>query len=226
MSRRLCVANVQSPVSLHIDYAAEAEPAQHAAVTAAGGAVVVIAGAVVGQDATNEPIRVGFLLERQFPADRILFDHVFTKQAGQGNDAAAVSDLLGDARGSVAVGRDVSRDRHIESLRAHADLLGFITRLHPHGSRGTQKDLINACLARGGRLTCRRLAFPRPKFCRTFFLAVKQEQGPSGNDRGKCMIYSARSRRRSRHPGALRPRGGGERGHEHAMDFDAFWNCA
>jgi len=71
MSRDYVLQPFQPAVNLQIDYAAELNEQQHAAVTAPPGASLVIAGAGSGKTRTLT-YRVAFLLEQGIPPDRIL----------------------------------------------------------------------------------------------------------------------------------------------------------
>ncbi len=81
MSRDYVLQPFNPPVNLHIDYAAELNAQQHAAVTAPPGASLVIAGAGSGKTRTLT-YRVGFLLEQGIPPDRILL-LTFTNKAAR-----------------------------------------------------------------------------------------------------------------------------------------------
>src|SRR5580658_10625667 len=91
MSRDYVLEPFQPPVNLHIDYAAELNPQQLAAVTAPPGPSLVIAGAGSGKTRALT-YRVGFLLEQGIPADRILL-LTFTNKAAK-EMLRRVSDLL------------------------------------------------------------------------------------------------------------------------------------
>src|ERR1700743_922924 len=92
MSRDYVLHPFNPPDQPHIDYAAELNPQQHAAVTAPPGPSLVIAGAGSGKTRTLT-YRVGFLLEQGIPADRILL-LTFTNKAAK-EMMRRVADLLG-----------------------------------------------------------------------------------------------------------------------------------
>ena len=128
------------PVDLHIDYARELNAQQHAAVTAAPGPSLVIAGAGSGKTRTLT-YRVAFLLEQGVPADRILL-LTFTNKAAR-EMMRRVADLLGGDLASLWGGTFHSVGNRI--LRRHADLLGY-PRDFTILDREDAKDLIAACV--------------------------------------------------------------------------------
>ena len=92
MSREYVLQPFQPAVDLQIDYAAELNEQQHAAVTAPPGPSLVIAGAGSGKTRTLT-YRVAFLLEQGIPPDRILL-LTFTNKAAK-EMMLRVTDLLG-----------------------------------------------------------------------------------------------------------------------------------
>src|SRR5580658_8126838 len=140
MSRDYVLEPFQPPVNLHIDYAAELNPQQLAAVTAPPGPSLVIAGAGSGKTRALT-YRVGFLLEQGIPADRILL-LTFTNKAAK-EMMRRVADLLGSELPSLWGGTFHGIGNRI--LRAHADLLGY-QRDFTILDREDAKDLIDACL--------------------------------------------------------------------------------
>ncbi len=140
MSRDYVLQPFSPPVHLHIDYAAELNAQQHAAVTAPPGPALVIAGAGSGKTRTLT-YRVGFLLEQGIPADRILL-LTFTNKAAR-EMMRRVSDLLGQELPSLWGGTFHSIGNRV--LRQHANLLGY-QRDFTIMDREDARDLIDACL--------------------------------------------------------------------------------
>src|ERR1041385_4021144 len=140
MSHDYVLQPFHPPVNLHIDYARELNPQQHAAVTAPPGPALVIAGAGAGKTRTLI-YRVAFLLEQGIPAERILL-LTFTNKAAK-EMMRRVADLLGGDLSSLWGGTFHSIGNRI--LRRHADLLGY-TRGFTILDREDSKDLIAACL--------------------------------------------------------------------------------
>src|SRR3984957_8474063 len=120
MSRDFFLQPFHPPVNLQIDYAAELNAQQYAAVTAPPGPSLVIAGAGSGKTRTLT-YRVGFLLEQGIPADRILL-LTFTNKAAR-EMMRRVSDLLGQELPALWGGTFHSIGARI--LRANAQLLGW-----------------------------------------------------------------------------------------------------
>ena len=120
MSRDYELKPFRSQVELHIDYAGELNPQQHAAVTAVPGPALVIAGAGSGKTRTLT-YRVAYLIEQGIPPDRILL-LTFTNKAAK-EMMRRVADLLGAELQSLWGGTFHSIGARI--LRRHADLLGF-----------------------------------------------------------------------------------------------------
>ncbi len=127
-------------VRLNIDYPRELNEQQLAAVTAAPGPALVIAGAGSGKTRTLT-YRVAYLLEQGIPADRILLLTFTNKAAGE--MMRRVSDLLGHELRALWGGTFHSIGARI--LRLHADTLGY-RRDFTILDRDDAKDLIKACI--------------------------------------------------------------------------------
>jgi DNA helicase-2/ATP-dependent DNA helicase PcrA len=140
MSREYLLQPFRRTVELKIDYAAELNPQQHAAVTALPGPALVIAGAGSGKTRTLT-YRVAFLLEQGIPADRILL-LTFTNKAAR-EMMRRVNDILESDTAGLWGGTFHSIGNRI--LRRHADRLGYksdFTIL----DREDSKDLVQACI--------------------------------------------------------------------------------
>src|ERR1700722_11452588 len=120
MSRDFFLQPFHPPVNLQIDYAAELNEQQHAAVTAPPGPSLVIAGAGSGKTRTLI-YRVGFLLEQGIPADRMLL-LTFTNKAAR-EMMRRVADLLGQELPALWGGTFHAIGNRV--LRANAQLLGW-----------------------------------------------------------------------------------------------------
>src|SRR2546423_5744844 len=120
MSRDYVLQPFQPAVNLQIDYAAELNEQQHAAVTAPPGPALVIAGAGSGKTRTLT-YRVAYLLEQGIPADRILL-LTFTNKAAK-EMMRRVADLLGQELPSPCGGTFHSIGNRI--FRHQAPLLGY-----------------------------------------------------------------------------------------------------
>src|SRR5438876_3272382 len=81
MSREYVLQPSRKPIDLKIDYAAELNPQQHAAVTAQPGAALVIAGAGSGKTRTLT-YRVAYLIENDVSLQNILL-LTFTNKAAK-----------------------------------------------------------------------------------------------------------------------------------------------
>src|SRR3954471_7642261 len=120
MSRDYVLQPFRAPVHLQIDYAAELNEQQFAAVTAPPGPALVIAGAGSGKTRTLT-YRVAYLLEQGIPPDRILLLTFTNKAAGE--MMRRVVDLLGQDLPQLWGGTFHSIGNRI--LRQHARLLGY-----------------------------------------------------------------------------------------------------
>src|SRR5579871_4559597 len=141
MSRDYVLQPFRAAIHLQIDYASELNEQQLAAVTAAPGPALVIAGAGSGKTRTLT-YRVAYLLEQGIPPERILLLTFTNKAAGE--MMHRVSDLLGQELRSLWGGTFHSIGARI--LRLHAETLGY-ERDFTILDRDDAKDLIKACLA-------------------------------------------------------------------------------
>jgi DNA helicase-2/ATP-dependent DNA helicase PcrA len=132
------------PAELRIDYARELNEQQFAAVTAAPGPALVLAGAGAGKTRTLT-FRVAWLLEHGIPADRILL-LTFTNKAAR-EMMQRVADLVGGELNQLWGGTFHSIGMRI--LRRHADRLGY-RQDFSIADREDAKDLLAACLADSG----------------------------------------------------------------------------
>src|SRR5947208_12439958 len=140
MSREYVLHSFRAPLELRIDYAAELNEQQHAAVTASPGPSLVIAGAGSGKTRTLT-YRVAYLLEQGIPPERILL-LTFTNKAAK-EMMRRVADLLGQELPSLWGGTFHSIGNRI--LRQHAPLLGY-QRDFTIMDREDAKHLINTCV--------------------------------------------------------------------------------
>src|SRR4029078_8113400 len=139
MSRDYVLQPFRAAIHLQIDYAAELNEQQHAAVTAPPGPALVIGGAGSGKTRTLT-YRVAYLLEQGIPPDRILL-LTFTNKAAR-EMMRRGTDLLGQELAALWGGTFHSIGNRI--LRQHAQLLGF----HQDFSimdREDAKHLIGTC---------------------------------------------------------------------------------
>jgi DNA helicase-2/ATP-dependent DNA helicase PcrA len=143
MPRDYILQPFRSENPLQIDYAAELNPQQHAAVTALPGPALVIAGAGSGKTRTLT-YRVAYLLEQGIPADRILL-LTFTNKAAK-EMMRRVADLLGRDPANDGLWGGTFHSIGNRFLRRHADLLGY-KKDFTIMDREDAKDLLNACIA-------------------------------------------------------------------------------
>ena len=170
MSREYVLQPFHKQVELKIDYARELNEQQHAAVTAAPGPALVIAGAGSGKTRTLT-YRVAFLLEQGIQPDRILL-LTFTNKAAR-EMMRRVNDILGEDLSSLWGGTFHSVGNRI--LRRHADRLGYkpdFTIL----DREDSKDLIQACID-AANLPTTEVRFPKAEMLGDMFsMAVNTSQ--------------------------------------------------
>jgi DNA helicase II / ATP-dependent DNA helicase PcrA len=154
MSRDYVLQPFQPAVDLQIDYAAELNEQQHAAVTAPTGPSLVIAGAGSGKTRTLT-YRVAFLLEQGIPADRILL-LTFTNKAAK-EMMLRVTDLLGQKMEALWGGTFHSIGNRV--LRRYSDLLGY-QRNFAIMDREDARHLITTCIAEAG-IDRKKIDFPK-----------------------------------------------------------------
>ena len=154
MSRRYMLQRAPTSTSIHIDYAAELNEQQFAAVTAPPGPLLVIAGAGSGKTRTLT-YRVAYLLENGIDPRNILLLTFTNKAARQMLDRVAnllpvdASGLWGGTFHSVGN----------RMLRRHGSALGYSSGFTIM-DREDQKDLINAVVANAG-IDPKEIRFPK-----------------------------------------------------------------
>lgn len=154
MSREYVVRPFRKPIELQINYAAELNEQQLAAVTAPPGPALVIAGAGSGKTRTLT-YRVAFLLEQGIPPDRILL-LTFTNKAAK-EMMRRVADLVGQEISELWGGTFHSIGNRI--LRIHAPRLGY-ERDFTILDREDADDLISTCVA-DARIESEKHLFPK-----------------------------------------------------------------
>jgi DNA helicase-2/ATP-dependent DNA helicase PcrA len=170
MSRDYPLQPFRSEVRLQIDYARELNEQQCAAVTAAPGPALVIAGAGSGKTRTLT-YRVAFLLEQGIPPDRILLLTFTNKAAGE--MMRRVADLLGQELASLWGGTFHSIGNRI--LRQHAPRLGY-QRDFTIMDREDAKHLIGTCLGESD-IDVKATRFPKAEVLGDIFsLAVNKRR--------------------------------------------------
>jgi DNA helicase II / ATP-dependent DNA helicase PcrA len=154
MSRQYTLQRAPASASIHIDYAAELNEQQLAAVTAPPGPLLVIAGAGSGKTRTLT-YRVAYLLENGIDARNILLLTFTNKAARQMLDRVAnllpvdASGLWGGTFHSVGN----------RMLRRHGSALGYSSGFTIM-DREDQKDLINTVVASAG-IDPKEIRFPK-----------------------------------------------------------------
>jgi len=149
-----------------IDYAAELNPQQYAAVTAAPGPALVIAGAGSGKTRTMT-YRVAWLLDNGIPAKNILLLTFNNKAAREMLNR--VSELVGASTGELWGGTFHSIGNRI--LRRDAEQIGF----RPNYSimdRDDQKQMMTTVVEES-EVDTKAMRFPKPQLlCDMFSLAI------------------------------------------------------
>ena len=170
MSRDYILQPFRSSVHPTIDYAAELNEQQHAAVTAAPGPALVIAGAGSGKTRTLT-YRVAYLLEQGIPADRILLLTFTNKSAKE--MMRRVADLLGAEVPAMWGGTFHSIGNRV--LRRHAKLLGY-SQDFSIMDREDAKDLMQACIGEMD-IDVKATRFPKADVCADIFsLTINKEE--------------------------------------------------
>lgn len=170
VAREYVLQPFRPAVSLQIDYAAELNPQQLAAVTAPPGPALVLAGAGAGKTRTLV-YRVAWLIEQGVAPERILL-LTFTNKAAR-EMMRRVADLLGRELGGLWGGTFHAIGHRI--LRRHAELLGY-RRDFTILDREDARDLMNACLGEA-EIDVKATRFPKADvLCDLLSLAVNTAQ--------------------------------------------------
>ncbi|MDQ2918799.1 MAG: UvrD-helicase domain-containing protein, partial [Verrucomicrobiota bacterium] len=154
MSRQYILERAPSAAGIHIDYAAELNEQQHAAVTAPPGPLLVIAGAGSGKTRTLT-YRVAYLLENGVDPRNILLLTFTNKAARQMLDR--VANLLPVDASGLWGGTFHSIGNRM--LRRHGSALGYSSGFTIL-DREDQKDLINTVVASAG-IDPKEIRFPK-----------------------------------------------------------------
>src|SRR6266516_1458963 len=154
MSRQYTLQRAPTSTSIHIDYAAELNEQQLAAVTAPPGPLLVIAGAGSGKTRTLT-YRVAYLLENGIDPRNILLLTFTNKAARQMLDR--VANLLPVDASRIWGGTFHSIGNRM--LRRHGSALGYSSGFTIM-DREDQKDLINAVVASAG-IDPKEIRFPK-----------------------------------------------------------------
>ena len=154
MSRQYTLQRAPAPTSIHIDYAAELNEQQLAAVTAAPGPLLVIAGAGSGKTRTLT-YRVAYLLENGIDPRNILL-LTFTNRAAR-EMLGRVANLMPVDASGLWGGTFHSIGNRI--LRRHGSALGYSSGFTIM-DREDQKDLIDAVVISAG-IDPKEIRFPK-----------------------------------------------------------------
>jgi len=169
MSREYVLHSFQRESDLRIDYAAELNEQQYAAVTAAPGPALVLAGAGSGKTRTLT-YRVAYLIERGIAPDRVLL-LTFTNKAAR-EMMRRVADLLGSEQSQLWGGTFHSIGARI--LRSNAEAIGYrpdFTIL----DREDSEDLLKACIGAAG-IDPKEVAFPKAEVIANLLSRVTNER--------------------------------------------------
>ena len=154
MARQYILQRAPSAAGIHIDYAAELNPQQHAAVTASPGPLLVIAGAGSGKTRTLT-YRVAYLLENGVDPRNILLLTFTNKAARQMLDR--VANLLPVDASGLWGGTFHSIGNRM--LRRHGSALGYSSGFTIL-DREDQKDLIDTVVSAAG-INPKEIRFPK-----------------------------------------------------------------
>ncbi len=170
MSREYTLQRSSSAGSIHIDYAAELNEQQHAAVTASPGPLLVIAGAGSGKTRTLT-YRVAYLLENGIDPRNILL-LTFTNKAAR-QMLERVANLLPVDASGLWGGTFHSIGNRM--LRRHGRVLDYSSGFSIM-DREDQKDLINTVVANAG-IDPKEIRFPKGDvLAEIFSFAINTEQ--------------------------------------------------
>ncbi len=171
MSRQYTLQRAPVSTSIHIDYAAELNEQQLAAVTAAPGPILVIAGAGSGKTRTLT-YRVAYLLENGIDPRNILL-LTFTNKAAR-EMLNRVANLLPVDASGLWGGTFHSVGNRI--LRRHGGALGYSSGFSIM-DREDQKDLINTVVASAG-INPKEIRFPKGEVLAEIFSFVVNTETP------------------------------------------------
>src|SRR2546426_3713620 len=171
MSREYTLQRAPAATSIHIDYAAELNEQQLAAVTASPGPLLVIAGAGSGKTRTLT-YRVAYLLENGIDPRNILLLTFTNKAARQMLDR--VANLLPVDASGLWGGTFHSVGNRI--LRRHGSALGYSSGFTIM-DREDQKDLINPVVASAG-IDPKEIRFPKGDVLAEIFSFVVNTETP------------------------------------------------
>ena len=155
MPREYALKSFRASVELNIDYEAELNAQQLAAVTATPGPALVLAGAGAGKTRTLT-YRVAYLLEQGIPVNRILL-LTFTNKAAR-EMMERVQDLIGGDTSALWGGTFHSVGHRI--LRRNAEVIGYPPTFTIM-DREDAKDLMSAAIADAG-VDTKAVRFPKP----------------------------------------------------------------
>jgi len=153
--REYTLKSFRAPVELNIDYEAELNAQQLAAVSAPPGPALVLAGAGAGKTRTLT-YRVAYLLEQGIPVDRILLLTFTNKAAREMMDR--VQELIGGDTAGLWGGTFHSVGHRV--LRRHAEAVGY-PQSFTIMDRDDAKALMSAAIADAG-IDTKTVRFPKP----------------------------------------------------------------